>query len=320
LSTSQTQHRNAVIVLVLCNVLWSTAGLGTRYLEHANGFEITFWRSLACTLFMLAHYWWIWSPSSHTSPSRWGAPWHAIKAGGWLTLACGFMWCGMFVCFLVALTLTSVANTLLTMAIAPLLASVLTWLVLRERIYALTWLAIAAAGFGMFWMLRDSLFANGPGASANNSLGMLVALGVPICSALNLIIMKFGVPPRRKVAVDFSSAVLIGGILSCVIMLAAAFPLKANAHDIVILSLLGIFQLGLPCLLMVRVTRHLAAQETALLSLLEVLFGPLWVWLAFSEQPTNATLQGGLIILCALIANELWLKAPKAPKTPNIQA
>jgi drug/metabolite transporter (DMT)-like permease len=313
LSSSLTQHRNAVIVLVLCNVLWSTAGLGTRYLQQANGFEITFWRSLACTVFMLAHYWWSWEASSPTGPSRWGAPWRAIRAGGWLTLACGFMWCGMFVCFLVALTLTSVANTLLTMAIAPLLASILTWLVLRERINALTWLAIAAAGFGMFWMLRDSLFARGPSASGhNNGLGMLVALGVPICSAVNLIIMKFGVPPRRQVAVDFSSAVLIGAILSSTIMLASAFPLKANAHDIAILSLLGVFQLGLPCLLMVQVTRHLAAQETALLSLLEVLFGPLWVWLAFSERPSNATLQGGLIILCALIANELWLKAPKA--------
>jgi drug/metabolite transporter (DMT)-like permease len=300
------------VVLVLCNVLWSMAGLGTRYLEHANGFEITFWRSLACTLFMVAHYWWSWAPGSDSGNTRWGAPWRAASAGGWLVLVCGFMWCGMFVCFLVALTLTSVANTLLTMAIAPLLASILTWLVLRERISTLTWAAIAAAGFGMFWMLRDSLSANGSGESPNSSLGMLIALGVPICSAANLILMKFGVPPRRAIAIDFSPAVLIGGVLSCFIMLAAAYPLKASAHDIGILALLGVFQLGLPCLLMVRVTRHLAAQETSLLSLLEVLFGPLWVWIAFSERPSNATLQGGMIILCALIANELWLKAPKA--------
>jgi drug/metabolite transporter (DMT)-like permease len=72
-----------------------------------------------------------------------------------------------------------------------------------------------------------------------------------------------------------------------------------------LLSFLGVFQLGLPCMLLVLASRALLAPEIALLGLLEVVLGPLWVWFAVGEDPGRATLVGGAVVLGALAANEL---------------
>ena len=78
---------------------------------------------------------------------------------------------------------------------------------------------------------------------------------------------------------DLFSAVLIGAALSALVTLPLALPLKSNAHDLGLLFGLGVVQLAIPCLLLVRVSRALPAPEVALLGLLEVIFGVLWAWL-----------------------------------------
>ena len=72
-----------------------------------------------------------------------------------------------------------------------------------------------------------------------------------------------------------------------------------------LLTTLGVYQLGLPCIVMIIAARHLSPHETSLLALLEVVFGPLWAWLGAGERPADATLWGGALILAALAANEL---------------
>jgi drug/metabolite transporter (DMT)-like permease len=67
---------------------------------------------------------------------------------------------------------------------------------------------------------------------------------------------------------------------------------------------LGFFQLGLPCMLLVIAARHLSATELALLALLEVLLGPLWAWLGAGEVPAATTVIGGTLVLAALVLNE----------------
>ncbi|MBA3477280.1 MAG: EamA family transporter [Lautropia sp.] len=289
--TGTRQHRLAVATLVLCTLLWSTAGVVTRQLEHAGGFELTFWRSLSCVLFVGGYL-------IATSRSRWLA---VVTACGVPGIVSGVMWAVMFTCFMIALTITTVAKTLVVMAVAPLLTAVLAWLVLKERIAPRTWMAVLVAGAGIVWMVRDGLQT---GEGSSGLWGMLVAAGVPLASAVNLINMK-----RQQAAVDLVPAILIGGLISCLAMLPLILPTRATGHDILLLSILGGFQLGLPCILMIRAARYLSPQETALLSLLEVVFGPLWAWLGAGEQPAAATLYGGALILAALLANELL--APK---------
>ena len=297
------RHRIAVATLILCALLWSTAGVVTRQLEQASERQKVSSNPLACVVFVCGYL-------MATSRSRWLA---TIVATGWPGVLSGVMWSIMFTCFMIALTLTTVAKTLVVLAVSPLLTALLAWLVLGERIPGRTWAAIFAAGAGIVWMVRDGL----QGSNDDSSLwGMLVAAGVPFASAVNIINMK-----RQQARVDLVPAVLIGAVISCLAMLPLIMPMQASGHDVLLLSLLGVFQLGLPCVLMIGAARYLSPQETALLALLEVVFGPLWAWLGAGERPADATLHGGAVILAALIANELLAnRSRKPPAGAPVQA
>ena len=283
-------HGGAVLLLAFCAVCWSIAGVFTRLLDRAEGFEITFWRSLFCLIGVLITLAW----------TERGRPWRPIVAMGWPGLMSGAMWSVMFVCFMVALTRTSVANTMLVTSLTPLLAAVVGRFVLKERIERSTALAIAAALGGIWWMVRD-------GISAEGLSGMLIALGVPTAAATNLVLLR-----RARAQVDLAPAVLIGAVISCVITLPLALPLEASPRDLSILALLGLVQLALPCMLMVRAARLLSAQEIALICLLEVVLGPIWAWLGAGEAMSAATVQGGALVVSALVLNELGARAAAA--------
>jgi drug/metabolite transporter (DMT)-like permease len=115
--------------------------------------------------------------------------------------------------------------------------------------------------------------------------------------------------------VDLSVAVLVGGVLSAGVCLPLAWPLQLSAHDLALLALLGVVQLGIPCVLVMRVARHLAAPEMALLALLEVVFGILLAWGFGGERPGLATLIGGSAVLAALVFNELSKPSTKASES-----
>jgi drug/metabolite transporter (DMT)-like permease len=279
-------HRNAVWLMIAATVLWSIAGVFTRHLETARSFEVTFWRSAFAALFLL-----LFLLREHRL--RAGA---FVCAMGWGGLVSAAMWAVMFTCFMLALTLTSTANTLIVMSLYPLLAALLAWWILGERIAPRTGLAIAAAFSGIGWM-----FAHGLGnGSRNDTLGMLVALGTPFAASINVVTLR-----KLGAAVDLVPAVLLGGLISAVLTLPFAWPMQASARDLAILATLGVLQLGLPCILMIRAARALSSSEVALLSLLEVVLGPLWAWLGAGEVPTASTVSGGMVVLAALVINEL---------------
>ena len=136
----------------------------------------------------------------------------------------------------------------------------------------------------------------------------MVAFGVPVAAAINLVNLK-----KSGANIDLAPAVLIGALLSCAVTLPLSMPFAASAKDIALLATLGVFQLAIPCVLLIRAARYLSAPETALLGMLEVLMGPLWSWLGAGEVPAGSTLLGGAIVLAALVANEI---VPK-PQTPT---
>ena len=286
LARSAPRRSIAVALMVVAPLLWSIAGVVTRHVERAGSFEMVFWRSLFAALFVSVTWFLL---------GR-GGPWRAARSVGRAGAFSGAMWAVMFTAFMVALTLTSTANVLFTMSVSPLLTAVVARLFLSDPVPARTWLAVAAATAGLAWML-------GAGFSAQDSrhaAGMLIALLVPMAAAANVVMLR-----RARARIDMIPAVMIGGALSCAIALTLAFPFTATARDLVLLALLGIFQLGLPCMLYVIASRSLLAPELALLSLLEVVLGPIWAWLGAGEIPRSATLAGGAIVLAALAANEL---------------
>lgn len=282
-------HRRAVALMVLVTLLWSIAGVVTRHLDAARSFEVTFWRSLfnALTLAVVL------------TALRGLALWPGLLRADRVLWASGLCWAVMYTAFMVALTLTTVANVLVTMAIGPMLTALLSRVFLGQRLPLHTWLAILVAGAGIAAMFGAEA---GRGGSL---LGSLVACAVPLAGAINWILLQRNAQSGAQ-APDMLPAVLLGALISAAVTLPLAWPLQASAHDLGLLALLGSVQLALPCLLVVRVSRELPAPEIALLALLEVIFGVAWAWLGAGEQPPASVLLGGVLVLGALLANEAF--------------
>ena len=135
---------------------------------------------------------------------------------------------------------------------------------------------------------------------------------MPLAAAANWTLIQRAALVRGEGAPDMRHPVLIGALLSAAATLPFALPLAASGRDVALLALLGVVQLAVPCLLVVRLARVLSAPEVALLSLLEVVFGVLWAWLGAGERPSASALAGGGLVLAALVANEaLALRAPR---------
>ena len=274
--------------MIAATLMWSIAGVVTRQLESARSFEVTFWRSgfNALTLVLLL--------SLQRGPATLAAD---IRNGGRALWASGLCWCVMYTAFMVALTLTTVANVLVTMATAPLFTALIARLALGHRLAARTWAAIAVAGIGIAWMYGQQFSA----AEARHLVGTAVALAVPLAAAVNWVLLQHR---RSGTGGDMLPAVLIGALLSAAVTLPLAVPFAATPSDLGWLALLGSVQLAIPCLLAVMAARALSAPEASLLALLEVLFGVAWAWLGAGESPSAAVLGGGLLVLGALAANE----------------
>ena len=267
--------------MVIAPVLWSSAGVVTRHIQRAEPFEQVFWRSLFAFGFVFSFL-----------LIKKANPWKAVRAAGVPGLISGLMWAIMFTAFLFALSLTTIANALVVMAVSPLLTALFAWMFLKDPLPGRTWFAAGAAAVGIAFMFGSSL--------EKHFLGMAVAFLIPVAAAINVVVLR-----ASAARLDLVPAVMLGGGLSCLIALPFALPFDASGRDIVLLAFLGITQLGLPCMLLVLASRALLAPEIALLGLLEVVLGPLWAWLGAGEEPAATTLTGGAVVLAALAANEL---------------
>ena len=268
-------------LMFIAPVMWSTAGVVTRHVERATPFELVFWRSFFAFAFV-------------------GLALLALRRNplkmGWPGLVSSALWAVMFTAFMIALTLTSTANTLVVMSVSPLLTALLARAFLSDPVPVGTWVAVGAAALGIAWMFGADLTAH----SARDLTGMLIALSIPIASAVNVIVLR-----SAGGEFDLRPAVMLGGAISCLIALPLAVPLQATPKDVALLAFLGVFQLGLPCVLLVIASRVLLAPEIAIIGLLEVVLGPLWAWLGAGEVPARATVTGGLVLLGAVVLNEL---------------
>jgi len=278
-------HGQAVGLMVLTTFLWGIAGVVTRHLEQAQAFEITFWRS-AFTVLTLVIVLPLWQGRGI---------WQRMRTAGPTLWASGLCWSIMFTAFMLGLALTGVANVLIVLAAGPLMTALVSRLLFGQRLAARTWAAIVAAGIGIGWMFARQL-------GEGNWLGSAVALAAPLGGAFNWNLVRRSQQAGRRV--DLVPAVLIGAMLSALVTLPVAWPLSASGHDVLLLAGLGVFQLALPCVLAVICARVLAPAEMSLLALLEVLFGIGLAWWGAGEAPQPSVLQGGALVLGALVANE----------------
>ena len=283
-------HSRAVFTMILVTLMWSIAGVTTRHLESAHSFEVTFWRSFFTVLSLLV-----------ILPLLQGrSVFRKIAQGGTALWLSGVCWAVMFTAYMLALSLSPVANVLVTMSIGPLLTALLARFVMGHRLPVRTWVAIAVAGAGIATMYGTQLSSAGsPGQMA----GTLIALCVPVASAVNWTVVQRSHAEGKEV--DLVPSVLVGAVLSTLLTLPLALPLQATPHDLGLLAMLGSVQLAIPSILSVWCARVLKAPEVSLLQLLEVLFGITLVWLGANEAPGTAVMLGCTLVLGALVSNEL---------------
>ncbi|GAB3484078.1 DMT family transporter [Polaromonas eurypsychrophila] len=283
-------HSRAVFLMIAITLMWSIAGVVTRHLESARSFEVTFWRSFFTLVSLLV-----------ILPMFQGREvFSRIRHAGRFLWVSGICWSIMFTAFMLALTMTTVANVLVTMALGPFLTALIARVFIGHRIAPRTWFAIAVAGVGIAWMYGSQVNLGG---GLGQFAGTLVALLVPMAAAVNWTVVQRSQAQGEKI--DLVPAVLVGAAISSLATLPLAFPFAATGRDLGLLALLGLVQLAIPCVLSVICARVLKAPEMALLALLEIIFGILLAWLGAGEVPAASVLSGGLLVIGALVLNEV---------------
>ena len=270
--------------MIGATLCWATAGMLVRNMDLRDGWEITFWRSLFMTLFILG-----------VLAVQYGsAMLGRLRAVGWPGVVAAALWALMYVCFILALGHTSVSNVLVLSSISPFTAALLGRIFLHERVPARTWLAMIAAFAGIVLMFVDSINSGG-------LVGNLIALAIPFAFAVNVSILR-----RSAARVDMIPTLVLSGLFSMAIALPFALPLEPSVKDMGLLAIMGVVQLGLGVLCMVLAAPHLAAAEIGLLAVLEILFGTFSTWLVVGERPGPGALLGGAVVIVALVINELF--------------
>ncbi|HEX7953376.1 MAG TPA: DMT family transporter, partial [Burkholderiales bacterium] len=167
------EHRKGIALMVGATLCWATAGILVRNMAVTDGWKITFWRSLFMTAFMLAVL--VYRYGRHL-PRR-------ILMMGWTGVVTGALFAGMMISFILALSLTTVANTLVVGSISPFVAALCGYLFLDEKVAVSTWLAMSAAIAGIIVMFFDALAGGG-------WAGNLIALCIPLGFGANVVILR----------------------------------------------------------------------------------------------------------------------------------
>jgi len=261
---------------VLAAIAWSTAGLLQRELDVSTPTQLA-GRAAFAVLAILVY----------VAVSEHGNVVGAFRAMGRAGLAIAFLLAGASSCFIVALNHASVASVLFMQALAPIVAALLASLVLGEPAGRRTWLAMVVALLGV------GLMVGGPGRPGPIGLGLSAVMTLAFACAL--------VITRHRRDVSMAPATCLSQVIVFLVFVPFADPSSVSRTDLGLLALLGVTQIGLGLVFLTIGARLIPAAEVALLTLLEIVLGPLWVWLALGERPSAATLAGGAIVLGAVI-------------------
>jgi drug/metabolite transporter (DMT)-like permease len=276
-------HRKGVLLMIGAGLCWSTGGILVRNVIHTDPWGIVFWRSVFMVIFMLGVLFF-----RHRSKT-----FERIAGVGIQGALSGALLASTFFFFILSITRNTAANTFVLMSVGPFFVAFFGWIFLGEAVPLRTWSAITVALMGIVLMFSDGL-------DAGRTIGNLLALGMPIAFALNVVILR-----RARASVSMVPAVMLAGLFSILVSLPFAWPLTPNLHDLTVLWVMGWVQLGTGCVLMTIATRYLSAGEVGLFALLETTLGPIWVWLGIGERPTDLALMGGLVVIGALLVNSV---------------
>jgi drug/metabolite transporter (DMT)-like permease len=275
-------------------VVWSFGGVFARLLGDVDPWAVIFWRAVWAAAFLIGFM--LWRDGTRGTV-------RLFRAMGGPGLVVAICFALASTAFVTALEFTTVANVLLIQAGVPLIAALMAWAIFGERVAGPTWIAIAAVLLGVGVMVSGAL---GGGASlTGDALAAVVALAFATAT----------VTTRRHAEVRMAPAVCLGMVFAAAVSAVAAGDLSAGPTEMAFLAGFGAFNLGLGLALFVTGARLAPAAVAALLGVAETMLGPVWVWLAFDETPSDRTILGGAIILAALAGHLAWqiARSPRAP-------
>jgi drug/metabolite transporter (DMT)-like permease len=202
------------------------------------------------------------------------------------------------IAFVVSIQNTNVANTLVMIAMAPMLSAILGAFFLKEIPDGKTWVAIGITFIAAVYIFYDSLQL---GSIFGDLLGLLCALGLAVGA----------VTIRSAKNKNLVPAAVVGKL---VVAIFAMFFIETYAlldTDLLIVPLMCVMCVAIPFVLVTIAPRFIPAEEVNLFFLLETIIGPFWVWMVIKEQPSLETIQGGIIIILT-IATHSFLKLKKS--------
>ena len=198
--------------------------------------------------------------------------------------------------FVVSIENTNVANTLVMVALAPMLSAIISLIFLKENPDQKTWVAIGITTLAVVYIFYDAIDA---GDFLGNFLGLICATGL----AVNAVIIR----SAKKMSLVPSA--MAGKLMVALFALFFADQIKLENNDLIIVPLMCIVCIAIPFVCVTLAPRYITAAEVNLFFLLETIFGPLWVWLVIKEQPSMETIIGGSIIIITIaIHSTLVLK------------
>lgn len=291
-----TDFRLGILLVAGAALTWSFGGTIARFISVEDSWTIVCWRAGFSAgflmLFMLLR----------DGPRETAAMFRNMGLAG-LGVACCFGIASSS--FVVALQHTTVANILLIQAAAPLFAAMMAWIIFGEKVNAATGIAIAVVICGVGIMVSSSF------SGKLSPLGDGLALLITVMFSIAIVIT------RHSPHVRMTPAVCLGTGMACAAAFFLSGSLAVSQADLFWLFLFGAVNLGMGLAMFVTGVRLVPAALAALVSTLEPVVGPVWVWLIHAEVPGTRTLIGGAIVFVALLIHILtdWQRQKVQPGT-----
>ena len=198
--------------------------------------------------------------------------------------------------FVISIENTNVANTLVMIALAPMLSAIISLIFLKENPDKKTWIAIIITTLAVIYIFYDAIDS---GDFLGNFLGLVCATGL----AVNAVIIR----SAKKISLVPSA--MIGKLIVALFAIIFVDQIKLENNDLIIVPLMCVACIAIPFVCVTLAPRYITAAEVNLFFLLETIFGPFWVWLVIKEQPSFETIIGGGIIIATItIHSALALK------------
>ena len=189
--------------------------------------------------------------------------------------------------FIISIQNTNVANTLIMVAMAPMLSAILAAVFLKEPTNRETWIAIFITFFSVTFIFYDSIQL---GNILGDVFGFITALGLAINANL----------ARYAKNVDLVPSAVIGKLVVAIFAFFFVENFELLGKDRIIIPLMCVMCVAIPFVLVTIAPRFISAPEVNLFFLLEVILGPIWVWVIIKEQPSIQTIIGGVVIIITI--------------------